>query len=260
MPALASENQARPLVRLVGVEKRLGRQKVLRGVDLEIRVGEKMVIIGRSGGGKSVLLKHILGLMQPDVGQIWFRYRDLAQLSEEQLVPLRKETGMLFQNGALFDSMTVGENVAFPLREKGGVSEEEIQSEVVRALKIVDLPKQENKWPSELSGGMRKRVALARAAIAKPALMLYDEPTSGLDPVVADSINKLMVRLGDELNMTSVIVTHDMVSAREVGDRIAMLHEGRIYCVDEPKTVLESQDPIVKRFVNGISDASDAIF
>jgi phospholipid/cholesterol/gamma-HCH transport system ATP-binding protein len=242
------------------VEKKLGRQKVLRGVDLEIRQGERMVIIGRSGGGKSVLLKHIIALMQPDEGQVWFRDKDLAQLSEEQLVPLRKETGMLFQNGALFDSLSVGENVAFPLREKGGISESDIQSEVERALKIVDLPKQEHKWPSELSGGMRKRVALARAAIAKPALMLYDEPTSGLDPIVADSINKLMVRLGKELNMTSVIVTHDMVSAREVGDRIAMLHEGRIYCVDEPKVVLESEDPIVKRFVNGISDASDAIF
>jgi phospholipid/cholesterol/gamma-HCH transport system ATP-binding protein len=253
-------HHAEPLVRLVGVEKKLGRQKVLRGVDLEIRQGERMVIIGRSGGGKSVLLKHIIGLMQPDAGQVWFRDKDLAQLSEEQLVPLRKETGMLFQNGALFDSLTVGENVAFPLREKGGIGEDEIEAEVERALKIVDLPRQEHKWPSELSGGMRKRVALARAAIAKPALMLYDEPTSGLDPVVADSINKLMVRLGHELKMTSVIVTHDMVSAREVGDRIAMLHEGRIYCVDEPKAVLESQDPIVKRFVNGISDASDAIF
>jgi phospholipid/cholesterol/gamma-HCH transport system ATP-binding protein len=244
----------------VGLEKKLGRQKVLRGVDLEIRQGERMVIIGRSGGGKSVLLKHIIGLMQPDAGQVWFRDKDLAQMTEEQLVPLRKETGMLFQNGALFDSLTVGENVAFPLREKGGISEAEIEAEVERALKIVDLPRQENKWPSELSGGMRKRVALARAAIAKPALMLYDEPTSGLDPIVADSINKLMIRLGQELQMTSVIVTHDMVSAREVGDRIAMLHEGRIYCVDEPKVVLESEDPIVKRFVNGISDASDAIF
>ena len=254
------ETRAELLVRLVGVEKKLGRQKVLRGVDLEIRQGERMVIIGRSGGGKSVLLKHIIGLMQPDAGQVWFRDKDLAQMSEEQLVPLRKETGMLFQNGALFDSLTVGENVAFPLREKGGLSEEVIQTEVERALKIVDLPRQESKWPSELSGGMRKRVALARAAIAKPALMLYDEPTSGLDPVVADSINKLMVRLGHELKMTSVIVTHDMVSAREVGDRIAMLHEGRIYCVNEPKAVLESQDPIVHRFVNGISDASDAIF
>jgi len=257
----ASEKTSSPLVRLVGVEKRLGRQKVLRGVDLEIRTGENMVIIGRSGGGKSVLLKHILGLMQPDAGQVWFRDQDMAQLTEEQMVPLRKETGMLFQNGALFDSLTVGENVAFPLREHGGgIGEEEIRSEVSRALKIVDLPNQEGKWPSQLSGGMRKRVALARAAISKPALMLYDEPTSGLDPIIADSINKLMVRLGDELNMTSVIVTHDMVSAREVGDRIAMLHEGRIYCVDEPGAVLASPDPIVKRFVNGISDASDAVF
>ncbi|HUB67953.1 MAG TPA: ATP-binding cassette domain-containing protein [Candidatus Methylacidiphilales bacterium] len=255
-----AEISSAPLVRLVGVEKKLRRQRVLRGVNLEICTGENMVIIGRSGGGKSVLLKHILGLMQPDAGEIWFRNHNLAQLTEEQMVPLRKETGMLFQNGALFDSLTVGENVAFPLRERGGVKEEEIGEEVTRALKIVDLPGQESKWPSELSGGMRKRVALARAAISRPALMLYDEPTSGLDPIVADSINKLMVRLGRELNMTSVIVTHDMVSAREVGDRIAMLHEGRIYCVDEPKAVLESQDPIVKRFVNGISDASDAIF
>jgi phospholipid/cholesterol/gamma-HCH transport system ATP-binding protein len=259
-PMSTVEIQAKPLVRLVGVEKKLGRQKVLKGVNLGIREGERMVIIGRSGGGKSVLLKHIIALMQPDAGQVWFRDHDLAQMGEEQLVPLRKETGMLFQNGALFDSLSVGENVAFPLREKGGISEKDIKAEVERALKIVDLPNQGHKWPSELSGGMRKRVALARAAIAKPALMLYDEPTSGLDPVVSDSINKLMVRLGDELKMTSVIVTHDMVSAREVGDRIAMLYEGKIYCVEEPKIVLESQDPIIKRFVNGISDASDAIF
>jgi phospholipid/cholesterol/gamma-HCH transport system ATP-binding protein len=259
--AIAPDPQnGKPLVRLIGVEKKLGRQKVLRGVDLEIRRGERMVIIGRSGGGKSVLLKHIIALMQPDAGEVWFMDQNLARMDEEQLVPLRKETGMLFQNGALFDSLTVGENVAFPLREKGNISEEVIRSEVARALKIVDLPNQERKWPSELSGGMRKRVALARAAIAKPALMLYDEPTSGLDPVVSDSINKLMVRLGEELNMTSVIVTHDMVSAREVGDRIAMLYEGKIYCVDQPSVVLESKDPIVHRFVNGISDASDAIF
>ncbi len=260
MPTSSHPISAKPLVRLVGVEKKLGRQKVLKGVNLEIREGERMVIIGRSGGGKSVLLKHIIALMQPDAGQVWFRDHDLAQMGEEELVPLRKETGMLFQNGALFDSLSVGENVAFPLREKGGISEQDIQSEVQRALKIVDLPNQGHKWPSELSGGMRKRVALARAAIAKPALMLYDEPTSGLDPVVADSINKLMVRLGDELKMTSVIVTHDMVSAREVGDRIAMLYEGQINCVDEPKVVLESKDPIIHRFVNGISDASDAVF
>jgi phospholipid/cholesterol/gamma-HCH transport system ATP-binding protein len=255
-----SSLQPKPLVRIVGVEKKLGRQQVLRGVTLDIREGERMVIIGRSGGGKSVLLKHIIALMQPDTGEIWFRGHNLARMSEEELVPLRKDTGMLFQNGALFDSLTVGENVGFPLREKGERDEKKIRDEVERALKIVDLPGQEHKWPADLSGGMRKRVALARAAIAKPALMLYDEPTSGLDPVVSDSINKLMVRLGDELKMTSVIVTHDMVSAREVGDRIAMLYEGKIHCVDEPGVVLASKDPIVHRFVNGISDASDAVF
>ncbi len=247
------------LVRLVGLEKKLGHQQVLRGVTLDIREGERLVIIGRSGGGKSVLLKHILGLMQPDAGEVWFRDRNLVNLTEEQLVPLRKETGMLFQNGALFDSLSVGENVGFPLRERGA-SDAEVKTEVERALEIVDLPHQQHKWPSELSGGMRKRVALARAAIARPALMLYDEPTAGLDPVVSDSINKLMVRLGNELHMTSVIVTHDMVSAREVGDRIAMLYEGRIYVVDEPQAILESRDPIVHNFVNGISDASTSIF
>lgn len=251
---------SQPLLRLVGVEKKLGRQKILKGVNLEIGQGERMVIIGRSGGGKSVLLKHIIGLMRPDSGAVWFRDQDLSKLSEEQLVPLRKETGMLFQNGALFDSLSVGENVAFPLREKGQKDEKVIREEVARALKIVDLPGQESKWPSELSGGMRKRVALARAAIAKPALMLYDEPTSGLDPVVADSINKLMVRLGEELQMTSIIVTHDMVSAKEVGDRIAFLLDGQIYCVDRPEVVLASTDPHVHRFVNGISDATDAVF
>jgi phospholipid/cholesterol/gamma-HCH transport system ATP-binding protein len=255
-----SENQSKPLLRIVNVEKKLGRQRVLKGVNLEIRQAERMVIIGRSGGGKSVLLKHIIGLMRPDSGEVWFRDQDLSQMTEEQLVPLRKETGMLFQNGALFDSLTVGENVAFPLREKGQKDEAAIRAEVARALKIVDLPNQESKWPSELSGGMRKRVALARAAIAKPALMLYDEPTSGLDPVVADSINKLMVRLGQELEMTSIIVTHDMVSAREVGDRIAFLKDGQIYAVDRPEVLLESQDPNIYRFVNGISDATDAVF
>jgi phospholipid/cholesterol/gamma-HCH transport system ATP-binding protein len=257
-------NEASPtqesFLRLVGVEKKLGKQQILRGVDLEIRKGERMMIIGRSGGGKSVLLKHIVGLMKPDAGQVWFRGKDLAQLGEEQLVPLRRETGMLFQNGALFDSLSVGENVAFPLREKGQKDEAVIREEVARALKIVDLPGQESKWPSQLSGGMRKRVALARAAIAKPALMLYDEPTSGLDPVVADSINKLMVRLGDELQMTSIIVTHDMVSAREVGNRIAFLWEGKIYAVDRPEVLLASTDPIVHKFVNGISDPTDVTF
>ena len=167
---------------------------------------------------------------------------------------------MLFQNGALFDSLSVGENVAFSMREEGKASDSEIHKEVQRALKIVDLPGQENKMPSELSGGMRKRVALARAAISRPKLMLYDEPTAGLDPIVSDSINKLILRLGEEYNMTAVIVTHDMVSAYEIADRIAMLHEGKIYCVETPEAIQKSEDPIVMRFVRGISQTSDAIF
>src|ERR1700735_4456394 len=155
MPVADSQITSKPLVRIVGVERKLGRKQVLRGVNLEVREGERMVIIGRSGGGKSVLLKHIIALMQPDKGEIWFRDHNLAQMGEEALVPIRADTGMLFQNGALFDSLTVGENVAFPLREKGGISEKDIQAEVQRALKIVDLPNQAHKWPSELSGGMR---------------------------------------------------------------------------------------------------------
>ena len=226
------------------VQKKLGRQKVLQGVNLEIDQGERMVIIGRSGGGKSVLLKHIIGLMQPDAGQVWFRDQDLA--THERGAARAAAQG---DRHALPERRAVrfaqrGRERGFSACAKRGMKDEAIiRSEVARALKIVDLPGQESKWPSELSGGMRKRVALARAAIAKPALMLYDEPTSGLDPVVADSINKLMVRLGKELEMTSIIVTHDMVSAKEVGDRIAFLYEGRIYCVDKPEVVLASHRP-----------------
>jgi phospholipid/cholesterol/gamma-HCH transport system ATP-binding protein len=251
---------SQPLLRLHNVHKTFRNQHVLRGVDLEIHEGEDMVIIGRSGGGKSVLLRHILGLTAPDEGEVWYRDQNIAVLKESQITPLRKEMGMLFQNGALFDSLSIGENVAFSLREEGGHSEEEIRDLVAHALKIVDLPGQESKMPSELSGGMRKRVALARAAIAKPRLMLYDEPTAGLDPVVSDSINKLIVRLGEELNMTNIIVTHDMVSAYEIADRIAMLHEGRIYCVETPEKVRDNPDPVVHNFVRGISSQSEAIF
>lgn len=249
-----------PLLDLKDLHKRLQTQHVLKGVNLEIHEGENMVIIGRSGGGKSVLLRHIMGLLRPDKGHVFFRGHDLTLISEENLTTVRREMGMLFQNGALFDSLSVGENVAFSLREDGKLSETEIEKEVARALKIVDLPGQENKMPSEISGGMKKRVALARAAISRPALMLYDEPTAGLDPIVSDSINKLILRLGEEYNMTAIIVTHDMVSAYEIADRIAMLHEGKIYCVETPEAIQKSEDPIVMRFVRGISQVSDAIF
>ncbi len=247
------------LLRLVDVHKQFRTQVVLDGVSFNVEDGENMVVIGRSGTGKSVLLKHIMGLIRPDRGQVWFREQDLAEMDEQDITPLRKEMGMLFQNGALFDSLNVGENVAFSMRE-AGADDATIRQEVGRALKIVDLPGQEEKMPNELSGGMRKRVALARAAVSRPKLMMYDEPTAGLDPVVADSINKLIIRLGQELRMTNIVVTHDMVSAYSIADRIAMLHEGRVYAVEKPEAIRDSADPVIHNFVNGISDNSDAIF
>ena len=242
------------------VSKSFGDNHVLDRVSFDVRAGETVCILGRSGVGKSVSLHHIMGFMKPDSGRVIVAGQDITDFTEEQMELVRKKLTMVFQNGALFDSMTVGENVAFPLRERRTMTEEQIYQIVDGLLEMVGVKPMRELLPSDLSTGMKRSVAIARALAAEPDCVLYDEPTTGLDPVVADSINKLMVRLGHELKMTSVIVTHDMVSAREVGDRIAMLHEGRIYCVDEPKAVLESQDPVVKRFVNGISDASDAIF
>jgi phospholipid/cholesterol/gamma-HCH transport system ATP-binding protein len=178
------------------LHKRLGGADVLQGVSMQVEAGENVVVIGRSGGGKSVLLRHIMGLMKPDRGEVIFKGVPLHELDEEAINPYRRDIGMLFQNGALFDSMSVEENLAFPLLERGGIDEKEIRERVDEALEIVDLPGQQKKLPVELSGGMRKRVALARAAIGRPELMLYDEPTTGLDPIVADSINRLINRLG----------------------------------------------------------------
>jgi phospholipid/cholesterol/gamma-HCH transport system ATP-binding protein len=206
-----------------------------------------------------VLLRHIMGLMQPDSGEVIFKGINMSALDEEALNPHRREIGMLFQNGALFDSLSVEENLAFPLRERGGFGEKEIGDRVDEAQEIVDLPGQQKKMPAELSGGMKKRVALARAVISRPELMLYDEPTTGLDPIVADSINKLIVRLGDRLNMSNIVVTHDMVSAYHIADRIAQLHEGKIYYEGSPGEIQANQDPVVQKFVKGISEPQDAI-
>jgi phospholipid/cholesterol/gamma-HCH transport system ATP-binding protein len=246
------------MISLRNIHKTLNGQPILRGINLEIAQGETLVIIGRSGGGKSVTLRHIMGLMMPDEGEVLFEGKNLMGLSELELIPMRRQMGMLFQNGALFDSMTVGENIAFPLREEGLKNEEEIQKIVAEALELVNLPGQASKMPAELSGGMRKRVSLARATARKPKLLLYDEPTSGLDPVVSDSINKLILHLDETLNMTNVVVTHDMKSACEIGDRIAMIHQGKIHFLGTPEEIKASQDPLVYRFVNGISDASVA--
>lgn len=246
------------MVSLRNVHKTLNGQKILQGINLEIAEGETLVIIGRSGCGKSVTLRHMLGLMMPDQGEVLFEGKDLMGLSEIELIPMRRKMGMLFQNGALFDSMNVGENIAFPLREEGQLSETEISSAVAEALELVNLGGQQSKMPAELSGGMKKRVSLARATVRKPKLLLYDEPTSGLDPMVSDSINKLILNLDKTLNMTNVVVTHDMRSACEIGDRIAFLYHGKVHFLGTPEEIKSSQDPIVYRFVNGISDASVA--
>jgi len=241
------------------LEKALNGTPVLKGVDLDVGTGENIVVIGRSGGGKSVLLRHIMGLMQPDAGSVIFQGTNLSLLGEEALNPYRRRIGMLFQNGALFDSLSVEENLAFPLLEQGNDTPAQIRDRVAEALEIVDLPGQQKKMPAELSGGMRKRVALARAVISRPELMLYDEPTTGLDPIVADSINKLIVRLGEKLNMSCIVVTHDMVSAYEIADRIYYLHEGKIYFTGTPQAVQSCPDPLVQKFVKGMSEPQDAI-
>jgi len=244
---------------ITGLKKSLGGTKILKGVDMHVKEGEKVVVIGRSGGGKSVLLRHILGLMQPDEGAVMFQGTNLSELGEEALNPYRRQIGMLFQNGALFDSMSVRDNLEFPLLEQGIKDQEEISRRVDEALEVVDLPGQHDKLPAELSGGMRKRVALARAAIGRPRLMLYDEPTTGLDPVVADSINHLINRLGEKLKMASIVVTHDMESAYMIADRMYYLQEGEFYFEGTPDEVRNCKDPMVEKFVQGRSDAKDAV-
>jgi len=241
------------MIKVEGLWKSFGGTEVLRGLDLEIRDGETMVIIGRSGGGKSVLLKHLCGLLKPDKGQVLVDGVDIVPLDEQEITPIRKEFGFLFQSAALFDSMTLYDNVAFPLREER-LPEAEIRKRVDEALTIVDLLNAEDKKPAELSGGMRKRAGLARAVVADPKYVLYDEPTTGLDPIRADNINQLILRLHDQLHVTGVAVTHDMVSAYKIADRIAMLHEGKIHVVGTSKEIQATQDPIVKQFITGVGD------
>ena len=236
------------------LKKSFGAQAVLDGVNLCIKEGESVVILGRSGGGKSVLLKHLVGLIKPDSGEIIIDGENIVGMNERRLIDVRHKFGMLFQGAALFDSMTVAENVGFALRREKNLTAPELNRRVSEALEMVELPGIEKKKPSELSGGMRKRVGLARAIVYRPEIVLYDEPTTGLDPVVSDSIDKLIVRVRDCLNVTSVVVTHDMRSARRVGQRIVMLREGIIYVEGTPDEIFSSSDPVVHNFVNGISE------
>jgi len=234
--------------------------EVLEGVSFRIEKGESVVIIGRSGGGKSVLLKHLIGLLQPEVGQVLIEGEDIVPMNERELLRVRGKFGMLFQGAALFDSMTVAENVAFAFRRERSMPPSEIAQKVAEVLEMVDLPDTQDKIPSELSGGMRKRVGLARAIIYQPQIVLYDEPTTGLDPIVSDSIDKLILRVRDRLAVTTVVVTHDMRSARRLGQRILMLHDKRIYAAGTPDEIFASSDPIVRRFIDGVSDPKERHF
>lgn len=241
-------------IEIINLTKRFGRHAVLDGVNLTIKDGETMVVIGRSGIGKSVLLKHIIGLMRPDEGQVLVDGQEISRLQGPELAGLRLKLAMLFQGAALFDSLTVGENVAFPLVEHTAMTRDQIEHRVKECLGLVGLAGIEHLKPAELSGGMKKRVGLARAIALEPRVILYDEPTTGIDPVMADAINHLIKGLHDRMKVTGVVVTHDMVSAYKVGDRIAMLHEGRIKQVGTVEQIRSTTDPVVRQFILGISE------
>jgi len=245
------------MIAVRSLAKKIGEQEILRGVDLEVARGETLAIIGRSGGGKSVLLKHLVGLMEPDAGEIWVEGQNIIGLTERQLGAVREKIGILFQGAALFDSMTVAENIAFPLREAGERNPKVLREKVREMLDVVELDGQEEKMPESLSGGMKKRVGLARSIVRRPSCVLYDEPTSGLDPVVSDSINRLIRRLQKRLGMTSVVVTHDMKSAFDVANHVAYLHEGRIYFYGTPNQLQQTSDPILQDFLLGRSEGVD---
>ena len=246
---------ADPAIRLAGVRKGFDSLAVLQGVDLEVAGGETITIIGGSGTGKSVLLRLIIGLIKPDAGRIWIDREEITPLPEERLLSIRRKVGMLFQGSALFDSLTVAENIAFPLREHTRMGEGEIRDRVREVLELVGLPGAEEKEPAELSGGMKKRVGLARAIALQPRIILYDEPTTGLDPSNIEKITELIMDLREKLGVTSVVVTHDMQSAFKVSDRIALLHQGRIAVAGTPAEIEHSDLKLVRDFISGHLEA-----
>jgi len=240
---------ADPFIMYRGLRKSFGRKEVLKGIDLAIERGETIVIMGGSGTGKSVLIRHTIGLHKPDAGEVWVDGIEISAFNEDQLMPIRRKIGMLFQGGALFDSMDVHENVAFALREHTAMDEAGISARVREVLDLVELEDVETLAPSDLSGGMRKRVALARAIALSPQGILYDEPTTGLDPITADAINKLIRSLQKALNVTSVVVTHDIQSAFTVGDRIAFLSEGELCWVGTIDEARTAREPRLREFL-----------
>ncbi len=243
------------MIEFADLRKAFGPKHVLEGFTLTVRDGETMVIIGGSGTGKSVAIKHVVGLLDPDAGQVAVDGEVVHELDRARLQAVRARIGFVFQFAALFDSLTIFENVAFGLRRRRELEESDIRDRVAHALELVDLPGVEQRMPAELSGGMRKRVGLARAIAIQPTYMLYDEPTTGLDPVTSAVIDQLMVRTREALGVTSIVITHDMRSAYTVGDRIAMLYQGRVRQVGTVEEIKRSDDPVVRGFVEGRPDA-----
>jgi phospholipid/cholesterol/gamma-HCH transport system ATP-binding protein len=239
------------MIRIVDLRKSFGQKEVLRGVNLTVEKGETMVVIGQSGSGKSVLIKHLIGLLKPDSGEIYIDDVEITRLNDDALMRVTRKFGMLFQGAALFDSMTVGENVRFGLERYTKLSEEQIRKRVAESLELVALKDAECLMPAELSGGMKKRVGLARAIAYRPEIMLYDEPSTGIDPIRADAINDLINKLKCDMGITSVVITHDMVSSYKIADRIAMLFEGRIIEVGTPGEIRSSPNPIIQQFIHG---------
>jgi phospholipid/cholesterol/gamma-HCH transport system ATP-binding protein len=241
------------IIELKGISRGFNSHRVLKNLSLSVKRGSTLVVIGRSGCGKSVMLKHIVRLIRPDSGNVFIDGQDIWELKEKDIFTLRKRMNMVFQGGALFDSLSVGENVGFELIEHSDVSESELWDRVEESLSLVGLSGISNLNPSELSGGMKKRVALARAICTNPEILLYDEPTTGVDPITADNINELIVSLHDKLRVTSIVVTHDMKSAYKIADRIAMLYQGQIIAEGTPSEIQNTDHPIVHQFINGLA-------
>ena len=239
------------MIQISNLHKRFDRHEVLVGVDLKINKGESIVVIGQSGCGKSVMLKHLVRLLEPDSGTVSFDGADISKLRGKQLIEMRRRYGMLFQSAALFDSLTVAENVGLGIKEQRTHTRSEIDAVVSEKLAMVGLSGSADKYPDELSGGMRKRVGLARAIAGEPEVLLYDEPTTGLDPITADMINNMIVDLNTKLNVTSVAVTHDMTSAYKIADRIVMLYNGRVEFDGTPDEIKSSSNEVVKQFITG---------
>lgn len=246
-----------PLIRLVNLHKSFGSLRVLAGLSLELRKGDTTVIMGPSGTGKSVLLKHIAGLIKPDKGEVWFGPHRVDAMAEHDLIEVRSKIGFLFQMGALFDSMNVHDNICFPLVEHTKLTKSERNAKCKAVLAMVGLKDIEQKMPADLSGGQRKRVALARAVVLEPEVVLYDEPTTGLDPIRSDLINELIITLSQRLGITSVVVTHDMQSANKIADRMVMLYDGKVIADDAPEAFRRSNNEIVRRFIEGKADQDD---